>query len=111
MVPAEGGKPVDVLGTWQYEPGNITWWKDGTIRMETSTGGSSGLWQVNPATKTVSPILSGRRQVQNVRRQLGAAELRLEAVVQLPQTLDRHPDALGERVDHARHAHARSPHP
>jgi dipeptidyl aminopeptidase/acylaminoacyl peptidase len=66
VVPAEGGKPVDVLGTWQYEPGNITWWKDGTIRMETSTGGSTGLWQVNPATKTVTPILSGRRQVQNV---------------------------------------------
>jgi dipeptidyl aminopeptidase/acylaminoacyl peptidase len=66
VVPAEGGKPVDVLGTWQYEPGNITWWKDGTIRMETSTGGSTGLWQVNPATKTVTPILSGRRQVHNV---------------------------------------------
>lgn len=66
VVPAEGGRPVDVLGTWQYEPGNITWWKDGNIRMETSTGGASGLWQVNPATKQVTPILSGRRMISNI---------------------------------------------
>jgi dipeptidyl aminopeptidase/acylaminoacyl peptidase len=66
VVPADGGKPVDVLGTWQYEPGQITWWKDGTIRLETSTGGSSGLWQVNPATKQVTPILGGRRMVSNI---------------------------------------------
>jgi len=66
VVPVEGGKPVDVLGDWPYEPGQVTWWKDGTIRMATSTGGSSGLWKVNPATKQVTPILSGRRMVSNV---------------------------------------------
>ena len=66
VVPATGGKPVDVLGNWQYEPGSITWWKDGNIRMQTSTGGASGLWQVNPATKEVTPILGGRRVVSNI---------------------------------------------
>ncbi|MBL0179184.1 MAG: PD40 domain-containing protein [Gemmatimonadetes bacterium] len=44
-------KPVDVLGGWRYEPGNFTWWGDGTIRMATDVGGSSGLYAVNPATE------------------------------------------------------------
>src|ERR1019366_6167933 len=59
----DGGRPVDILSAWKYEPGQIEWFKDGKIRMITSTGGSSGLWQVDPATKQVSPILPGRRVV------------------------------------------------
>jgi dipeptidyl aminopeptidase/acylaminoacyl peptidase len=62
----DGGKPVDILGAWKYEPGQIEWFKDGKIRMITSTGGSSGLWQVDPATKQVSPILAGRRVVGDI---------------------------------------------
>ncbi len=60
------GKPVDILGGWEYEPGQISWGKDGMIRMETSTGGSRGLWQVDPATKKVTPILSGRRVISDI---------------------------------------------
>ncbi len=59
----DGGKAVDLLGTWKYEPGQIEWFKDGKIRMTTTTGGSAGLWQVDPATKVISPILGGRRVV------------------------------------------------
>ena len=33
VVDAAGGKPQDILGTWQYEPGNITWLNDGQIMM------------------------------------------------------------------------------
>jgi dipeptidyl aminopeptidase/acylaminoacyl peptidase len=62
----DGGKAVDVLGSWKYEPGQIEWFKDGKIRMTTTTGGSSGLWQVDPATKVVTPILGGRRQVTGI---------------------------------------------
>jgi dipeptidyl aminopeptidase/acylaminoacyl peptidase len=61
-----GGKPVDLLGAWKYEPGQVEWFKDGKIRMQTSTGGSSGLWQIDPATKQISPILGGRRQVGGI---------------------------------------------
>lgn len=65
-VPPDGGKPVDLLGSWKYEPGTIELWKDGTIRMQTTTGGSSGLWQLNLATKDVSPILGGRREIRSI---------------------------------------------
>ncbi|MCC7195440.1 MAG: S9 family peptidase [Gemmatimonadaceae bacterium] len=66
VAPVEGGKAVDILGSWKYEPGSIEWFKDGKVRMTTSTGGSSGLWQADPATRQVSPILGGRRQVSNI---------------------------------------------
>ena len=59
-------KPVDVLGSWKYEPGNFTWWGDGTIRMETEVGGSSGLYALNPATKEIRTILGGRRRVSSI---------------------------------------------
>jgi dipeptidyl aminopeptidase/acylaminoacyl peptidase len=63
---ADGGKAADILGAWKYEPGQIAWFKDGKIRMTTSTGGSSGLWQIDPATKQISAILGGRRQVSGI---------------------------------------------
>jgi dipeptidyl aminopeptidase/acylaminoacyl peptidase len=62
----EGGKAVDLLGAWKYEPGQIEWFKDGKIRMNTTTGGSRGLWQVDPATKQIAAILGGRREVSNI---------------------------------------------
>ena len=51
LASVDGGKAVDILGAWKYEPGNIEWFKDGKIRMTTTTGGARGLWQVDPATK------------------------------------------------------------
>ncbi|MES1259256.1 MAG: prolyl oligopeptidase family serine peptidase, partial [Gemmatimonadota bacterium] len=66
LLTAEGGKPQDILGSWKYEPGNIEWWGDGKIRMITSTGGNSGLYQIDPATKQVSAILGGRREVTGI---------------------------------------------
>jgi len=63
---ADGGKPVDILGSWKFEPGQIEWFKDGKIRMITTTGGAAGLWQVDPATKQVTAILGGRRVVADI---------------------------------------------
>ncbi len=65
LVPAAGGKPQDILGTWKYEPGNIEWLKNGSIAMMTSTGGSSGVYSIDPASRKITPILSGRRDVRN----------------------------------------------
>ena len=62
----DGGKPVDILGSWKFEPGQIEWFKDGKIRMITTTGGAAGLWQVDPATKQVTAILGGRRVVADI---------------------------------------------
>ena len=66
VVSAEGGKPQDVLGTWQYEPGQIQWLKDGQIGMIASTGGSTGLYKLDPTTKKATPVLVGRRQINGV---------------------------------------------
>jgi dipeptidyl aminopeptidase/acylaminoacyl peptidase len=66
LVSVDGGKATDILGSWKYEPGNIEWHKDGNIRMTTNTGGSSGLWQVNPSTKQITAILGGRRDVGGI---------------------------------------------
>jgi len=66
LASVDGGKAVDILAPWKFEPGQIEWFKDGKIRMITSTGGAQGMWQVDPATKVVSPILAGRRVVGEI---------------------------------------------
>ena len=66
LVNADGGKPVDLLGAWKYEPGNIEWFKNGKIRMQATTGGASGLYEIDPATKQMTTILGGRRQVSGI---------------------------------------------
>ncbi len=63
LAPATGGKATDIHGNWKFEPGTIEWWSDGKIRMQTTTGGSSGLYAIDPVTKQVSDVLGGRRQV------------------------------------------------
>jgi dipeptidyl aminopeptidase/acylaminoacyl peptidase len=65
VVPAAGGKAQDILGAWPYEPGNIQWLKNGTISMATSTGGSRGVYAIDPNTKKISTIIGGRRVVNN----------------------------------------------
>ena len=66
VVNAEGGKPEDILGSWQYEPGEIMWLNDGRIAMVTSTGGSRGVYTIDPGTRKITTVLGGRRQVSGV---------------------------------------------
>jgi len=66
VVNAAGGKPQDVLGPWQYEPGQIRWLASGQIAMITSTGGSTGIYKVDPDSKKITTVLGGRRQVSGV---------------------------------------------
>ncbi|MGE5731003.1 MAG: TolB family protein, partial [Gemmatimonas sp.] len=66
VVSAAGGKPQDVLGSWQYEPGQIRWLANGQLAMVTSTGGNSGLYTIDPDSKKVTTVLSGRRQISGV---------------------------------------------
>ena len=65
VVNADGGKPQDILGTWQYEPGQIRWLDKGQIAMITTTGGSSGVYTLDPETKKVTTVLGGRRQINS----------------------------------------------
>jgi dipeptidyl aminopeptidase/acylaminoacyl peptidase len=63
VVDAAGGKPQDILGTWQFEPGNITWLTNGKIMMATATGGASGIYTIDPATRKITTVLGGRRNI------------------------------------------------
>jgi dipeptidyl aminopeptidase/acylaminoacyl peptidase len=63
VVPIAGGTPENVLGSWQYEPNTISWLANGSIAMTAATGGSSGVFRVDPASKSLTPVLSGRRRI------------------------------------------------
>jgi dipeptidyl aminopeptidase/acylaminoacyl peptidase len=63
VVDASGGKAQDILGSWQYEPGQIQWLHNGQIAMMTTNGGSRGVFTIDPATKKITTVLGGRRLV------------------------------------------------
>ena len=62
-VDASGGEPVDLLGTWQYEPDGYDWMPNGDIAFSASVGGRSALFRLNPATRQVKEVLGGRRRL------------------------------------------------
>ena len=66
VVNAAGGTPENLLGTWRYEPDNIEWLSDGVISVTASVGGSSGVFRLDPATKKMTQVVSGRRRVSGV---------------------------------------------
>jgi dipeptidyl aminopeptidase/acylaminoacyl peptidase len=63
VVNADGGKAQDILGSWEYEPGQIRWLQNGQISMLTPTGGSIGVYTIDPASHKITTVLGGRRQV------------------------------------------------
>lgn len=85
----KGGKPVDLMGpTWPYEPGTVQWQPDGTIRLSATTGGSNGIYRVDPRTRQVTPILAGQRLIEGL--QVDSAKTRMVYV----STDHSHPDEL-----------------
>jgi dipeptidyl aminopeptidase/acylaminoacyl peptidase len=64
LVKPEGGTPVNLLGTWQYEPDQYAWTPNGDIVMAAAIGGRTALFELNVATKKMREILAGRRQVR-----------------------------------------------
>ena len=66
VVNVAGGTPENVLGTFKYEPQSITWRADGSIVMTAVTGGSTSVFRIDPASKRMTPMLSGRRRINGV---------------------------------------------
>ncbi|HEX7120797.1 MAG TPA: S9 family peptidase [Gemmatimonadaceae bacterium] len=63
MVERTGGRPVDLLGDWQYEPGNYWWTPDGQIMVAAPVGGRTALFKVNPTTRQRTEVIGGRRRI------------------------------------------------
>jgi len=66
VIPATGGAPVNVLGDWQYEPGDHRWLPDGRILMQADIGGRTALFHVDPRTRSMQEVLGGRRQLRGL---------------------------------------------
>jgi dipeptidyl aminopeptidase/acylaminoacyl peptidase len=63
VVPATGGTPVNVLGDWRYEPNWFRWLPNGEILMGAAAGGRDVVYLVNPETKALREIVTGRRRL------------------------------------------------
>src|SRR5690606_24309970 len=63
MVDRNGGQPVNLLGDWQYEPGEYWWTPDGQIMMAAAIGGRTALFRLNPATRQRTELIGGRRRI------------------------------------------------
>jgi dipeptidyl aminopeptidase/acylaminoacyl peptidase len=63
QVPASGGAPVNLLGSWQYEPQQHWWTPEGQVMVAAAVGGRTGLFRLDPATKQLTEVLGGRRRL------------------------------------------------
>jgi dipeptidyl aminopeptidase/acylaminoacyl peptidase len=63
VVESAGGTPVNLLGTWAYEPDGFEWLPDGKVAMSAAIGGRSGYFIVDPATRAMKEVLGGRRRM------------------------------------------------
>src|SRR5687768_16384478 len=66
VVTVAGGNAENVIGDWKYEPQSIQWQPDGSITMTAATGGSTGVFRIDPNTKRMTQVLSGRRRINGV---------------------------------------------
>lgn len=60
------GTPESVLGDWKHEPQDIAWLGNGRIAMAAAVGGSTGVFTIDPATKRMTQVLSGRRRISGI---------------------------------------------
>ena len=63
VVDVAGGEPVNLLGTWKYEPDGYDWLPNGELAFSASVGGRSALFRLNPTTKQVREVIGGRRRL------------------------------------------------
>lgn len=65
-VPVAGGTPENLVGNWQYEPQEYRWTPDGKILLSASIGGRSAILRLDPASKQMTELVGGRRQIRGL---------------------------------------------
>ena len=64
---AEGGAPVNVLGSFQYEPEDMQFLPNGTLQFSAATGGRTAVYRADLTGRTAPrEVLGGRRRVNGV---------------------------------------------
>jgi Tol biopolymer transport system component len=63
IVDATGGEPRDLLGNWQYEPGDFQWMPSGELLLNAEIGGRTALFRVDSRTGRMTEVLGGRRRI------------------------------------------------
>ncbi len=63
LVPAAGGTPQNLVGEWQYEPSGYRWLPSGKLAVSADIGGRTALFGLDPATRLLSEVVSGRRRL------------------------------------------------
>jgi dipeptidyl aminopeptidase/acylaminoacyl peptidase len=66
IVSVTGGTPENLLGTFKYEPASISFMSDGSIGMTAAIGGSTAVYKLDPTTKKLTQLVSGRRRINGV---------------------------------------------
>lgn len=63
VVDTRNGTVRDLLGDWQYEPGDVTWLRDGRLAVSAAIGGRTALHLVDPTSGRRTETLAGRRRL------------------------------------------------
>ena len=63
LLDARGGEPRNLLGDWQYEPGDYEWMSNGEIAAEVTIGGRTALYTISPRNRERREVISGRRRI------------------------------------------------
>ncbi|HET7274481.1 MAG TPA: S9 family peptidase, partial [Longimicrobiaceae bacterium] len=66
IIDSEGGQPREVIGDWQFEPGNYEWMPDGDIMMEATIGGRDAIFRLDPESGEMEELVAGRRRFYGV---------------------------------------------
>ncbi|HEX2168552.1 MAG TPA: S9 family peptidase [Longimicrobiales bacterium] len=63
VIDRRGGEPHNLLGQWQYEPGDYNWTPDGEILLSAAIGGRTALFRVSPDDGEMTELIGGRRRL------------------------------------------------
>lgn len=67
VVDVAGGTPRNLLGTWQYEPGNIEWLSNGRLLFAAEIGGRTAILEADLTGKAApKELVNGRRQLRSM---------------------------------------------
>lgn len=62
-VSADGAKPINLLGSWTYEPEWYTWQPSGQILFAAAVGGRTAIFALDPRSRDIREIVGGRRRL------------------------------------------------